>query len=139
MANKTDRKRWDREELVQLMTCDILNGMSPYRVRLKLSRDQYEGFQSSKYCERKIYYLLEDAYKNCRIPLAKEREKMRNLQLARLEDLLEECRDQNDRQSAIATIKEMNKLAGIYEAEKVDVTGTINVNIDFGLDNGGES
>lgn len=128
-----------KEELIELLVCDLLNGVSRYRVRLKMERDQYPDFTTSTMSRSGIYKYIDEAYDLCKIPLSKERDKMRNLQLARLEDILEEARDQNDRQSAIGAIKEMNKLTGIYEAEKVDVTGTINVNIDFGLDNGSES
>jgi len=135
----TDKKHMDRDELVQLMTCDILNGMSKYRVKLKLQRDKYEDFVTSKFSERKIYYLLEEAYNNCKIPLAKDRQKMRELFISRYEDILEEARDARDRQNAINALKEMGKILGIYEPEKVDVTGAINVNIDFGLGNGSES
>lgn len=128
-----------KEELIELIVCDLLNGVSRYRVRLKMERDQYPDFETSTMSRSGIYKYIDEAYDLCKIPLAKERDKMRNLQLARLEDILEECRDARDRQNAIGVIKEINKLTGIYEPEKVDVTGTINVNIDFGLDNGSES
>ena len=126
--------KYDREELVQLIVCDILNGVSRYRVLLKLKRDLYPDIETSKFSRSKQYDLIQEAYENCKIPLAKERDKMRNLQLARLEDILEECRDQNDRANAVNVIKEMNKLTGIYEPEKVDVTGDIKVNRSFGIE-----
>ena len=130
----TDKKHMDRDELVQLMTCDILNGMSKYRVKLKLQRDQYEDFVTSKFSERKIYYLLEEAYSNCKIPLAEDRQKMRELFISRYEDILEEARDARDRQNAINALKEMGKILGIYEPEKVDVNANVNVDISFGLE-----
>lgn len=142
MANNTkkitktnkNRPKFDREELVQLIVCDILNGVSRYRVMLKLKRDQYEGFESSKYSRSKQYDLIEEAYNNCKIPLAEDRQKQRELFIARYEDILEECRDSRDRQNAIAALKEMGKILGIYDPEKVDVTANVNVDISFGLE-----
>lgn len=128
-----------KEELIELLVCDILNGMSRYRVRLKMERDQYPDYTTSTMSRSGIYKYIDEAYELCKVPLGKKRDAMRELQLSRLEDILEEARDSRDRQNAIGAIKEINKLAGLYEPEKVDVTGTINVNIDFGLDNGSES
>ena len=146
MANNTkkitktnkNRPKFDREELVQLIVCDILNGVSRYRVMLKLKRDQYEGFESSKYSRSKQYDLIEEAYNNCKIPLAEDRQKQRELFIARYEDILEECRDSRDRQNAIAALKEMGKILGIYDPEKVDVTANVNVDISFGLEDNEE-
>lgn len=128
------RPVFDREELVQHIVCDILNGMSRYRVMLKLNRDQYEGFESSKFSRTKKYDLVKEAFEHCKIPLAEDRQKQRELFVARLEDILEEARDAHDRQNAIAAIKEIGKIIGIYEPEKVDVTADVNVEISFGLE-----
>lgn len=137
-TKKTDKKRpkFDREELVQLITIDILQGMSRYRVLLKLDRDQYPDVRSSEFSRSKKYDILQEAYEQCKIPLAENRQKARDLMMARLEDILEEARDQNDRQNAIAAIKEINKLMGIYEPEKQEIKADINekIEISFGLE-----
>lgn len=142
MAISTSKKRkstYDREELVQLVTNDILNGFSRYRVLLKLERDAYPDIETSKFSRSTRYSIVQEAYDNCKVPLAEDRQRMRDLCLARLEDILEEARDQNDRQNAIASIKEMNKLLGLYEPDKVDVTGDITVDISFGLEEDNET
>ena len=131
---KKVRPKLDREELVQLIVCDILNGMSRYRVLLKLKRDQYEDFKSSEFSRSKQYDLVQEAYECCKIPLAEDRQKQRELFIARYEDILEECRDARDRQNAIAALKEMGKILGIYEPDKVDVTANVSVDISFGLE-----
>lgn len=134
--------KYDREEIVQLIVMDILNGMSRYRVLLKLERDNYvdtDGNQiiSSKWGRSTRYNLIQEAYENCKIPLAEDRQKARDLMMARLEDILEEARDARDRTNAIAAIKEINKIMGLYEAEKLDIKADVNgkVEISFGFDN----
>lgn len=134
IKQKKARPKFDREELVQLIVCDILNGMSRYRVLLKLKRDQYEDFKSSEFSRSKQYDLVQEAYECCKIPLAEDRQKQRELFIARYEDILEECRDSRDRQNAIAALKEMSRLLGLYEPDKVDVNANVNVDISFGLE-----
>lgn len=134
IKQKKARPKFDREELVQLIVCDILNGMSRYRVLLKLKRDQYEDFKSSEFSRSKQYDLVQEAYECCKIPLAEDRQKQRELFIARYEDILEECRDSRDRQNAISALKEMSRLLGLYEPDKVDVNANVNVDISFGLE-----
>lgn len=137
---KADKQRpkYDREELIQQMVIDILNGMSRYRVMLKLDRDQYPDVESSKFCRSKKYELIAEAYEQCKIPLAEDRQKLRDLMVARLEDILEEARDQRDRANAIASIKEICKLFGVYEPEKKEVKAEVKeiIDIDFNFDEG---
>ena len=128
------RPKFEREEIVELIVCDLLNGLSRYKILLKLDRDSYEGYNTSVFSRSKKYELVSEAYEKCKIPLAEDRQKQRELFIARYEDILEECRDQRDRQNAIATLKEMGKLLGLYEPEKVDITGNMNVEISFGLE-----
>lgn len=134
IKNKT-KSTYDRESIVEVLVCDILNGVSRYRVKLKLDRDNYEGYKTSSLSRATKYNLIQEAYAKCEIPLEEEKEKMRNLQIARLEDMLEESRDARDRQNALGIIKEMNKLTGIYPTENVTVSGDgkLNVRISFGL------
>lgn len=139
IKQKKARPKFDREELVQLIVCDILNGMSRYRVLLKLKRDQYEDFKSSEFSRSKQYDLVQEAYECCKIPLAEDRQKQRELFIARYEDILEECRDSRDRQNAIAALKEMSRLLGLYEPDKVDVNANVNVDISFGLEDNDET
>ena len=139
IKQKKARPKFDREELVQLIVCDILNGMSRYRVLLKLKRDQYEDFKSSEFSRSKQYDLVQEAYECCKIPLAEDRQKQRELFIARYEDILEECRDSRDRQNAIAALKEMSRLLGLYEPDKVDVKANVNVDISFGLEDNDET
>jgi hypothetical protein len=139
IKQKKARPKFDREELVQLIVCDILNGMSRYRVLLKLKRDQYEDFKSSEFSRSKQYDLVQEAYECCKIPLAEDRQKQRELFIARYEDILEECRDSRDRQNAIAALKEMSRLLGLYEPDKVDVNANVNVDISFGLEDDNET
>lgn len=124
----------DKEELVQLIVCDLLNGESQYRVMLKLKRDQYEGFTTSKLSKTSRYNYLNEAYEQCKDPILENRQRMREMAYAQLNDVYAECREHGDRQNAIAARKELNKLAGLYEADKIDIKADVNVDISFGLE-----
>lgn len=127
-------KKFDREELIELVVCDILNGVSRYRIILKMTKDAYEGIKTSSFCRSKMYKLVKDAYDRCKPSIEKDKQKMRELMVARLEDIIEEARDQRDRQNAIKAAQEINKLMGLYEPDKVDITADVNVDINFGLE-----
>ena len=135
IKNKT-KSTYEREELVEVIVYDILSGVSRYRIKLKLDRDNYDGFTTSSLSRATKYNLIQEAYTKCEIPLEAEKDKMRNLQIARLEDMLEESRDARDRQNALGIIKEINKLTGIYPTENVTVSGdgNLNVRISFGIE-----
>jgi len=128
------RPKFDREELVHLIACDILGGVSRNRAMEKLKKDKYDGFESSKYSRSTKYNLIEEAYIQCRPRLEADMQRQRELFIARYEDILEEARDARDRQNAINALKEMGKILGVYEPEKVDVTANVNVDISFGLE-----
>lgn len=134
MKQNKERPKFDREELVQLIYVDLINGVSRYQILLKLKRDQYEGFISSGFSRSKQYDLIQEAYENCKVELKEHKEQQKELMYQRLLDVYQECRDQRDRQNAINALKELNKLMGLNEPDKVDVTANVNVDISFGLD-----
>lgn len=128
------RPKFDREELVQLIYTDIINGVSRYQILLKLKRDQYEGFESSKFSRSKQYDLIQEAFENCKIELKEQREQQKELMYQRLLDVYQESRDARDRQNAISALKELKKLMGLDDPDKVDVNANVNVDISFGLE-----
>ena len=118
------RPKFDREELVQLIYIDLINGVSRYQIMLKLKRDQYEGFESSKFSRSKQYDLIQEAYENCKIELKEQKEQQKELMYQRLLDVYQ----------AISALKELKKLMGLDDPDKVDVTANVNVDISFGLE-----
>lgn len=134
MKQNKERPKFDREELVQLIYIDIINGVSRYQIMLKLKRDQYEGFESSKFSRSKQYDLIQEAFENCKIELKEQKEQQKELMYQRLLDVYQECRDARDRQNAISALKELKKLMGLDDPDKVDVTGDLKVNISFGIE-----
>lgn len=133
------RPKFDREELVQLIYVDLINGVSRYQILLKLKRDQYEGFESSKFSRSKQYDLIQEAYENCKIELKEQKEQQKELMYQRLLDVYQECRDARDRQNAISALKELKKLMGLDDPDKVDVNANVNVDISFGLEDDNET
>lgn len=128
------RPKFDREELVQLIYTDIINGVSRYQILLKLKRDQYEDFKSSEFSRSKQYDLIQEAFENCKIELKEQREQQKELMYQRLLDIYQESRDARDRQNAISALKELKKLMGLDDPDKVDVNANVNVEISFGLE-----
>lgn len=140
MATKKARKekgqvKFDRETLVDMIWCDLLNGESRYHIQLKLKNDQYEGFKTSRLCRTTLYNYIEEAYNNCKIELEERREGQKQLAYERLRDVYMEAKSNRQYKDALKALDMMNRMTGVYEPEKVDVTGNMKVNITFGINN----
>ena len=62
---------------------------------------------------------------------------LREKQLERMEKVYEESMKRGDRQSATNILKEINKVTGLYEPQKIDITsGGEQVKIVFGMTSG---
>lgn len=133
----------DREELIELLWCDLLNGVSRYQLMLKLERDAYvsqdgKRFETSKMNKSTRYDYIAEAYKNCEIELADKRDEQRKLWYERVLSIYNDCTDARDRQNALKALDMLNKMLGLSEPEQIDVNGKIKVNISFGLEDNDE-
>lgn len=137
---KTDRTTFNKDELMELIWCDILNGVSRYQILLKLERDAYPGFITSAYKRSSKYKIVKDAYDHCKIELDGNKDKLRQLFYDRLLGLYNDCIENRDRRTALETLKYISKLSGIEEPEKIELSGTLdnNVNITFGFNKNNE-
>ena len=136
-ASRTKKREpLDKEALIELIWIDLVNGESRYRIMLKLDRDAYDGFTTSKLCRATKYFYIAEAYKNCEAERREEREKQRDLFFERILSVYNDAIMNRDRQNALKALDMGCKLANLYPKEEKDINlnGNINANISFGLD-----
>lgn len=139
MSNKNAKGRsripFEKDELIELMWIDLCAGVSRYQIMLKLDRDAYTGYETSKLSQATKYKYLQLAYGKCEGELQEEREKLRDLFYSRFLSVYEEAMENRDRQNAIRALDLASKIAGVYAEEKKDITlrGDIKATINFGI------
>ena len=139
MSNKNAKGRsripFEKDELIELMWIDLCAGVSRYQIMLKLDRDAYTGYETSKLSQASKYKYLQLAYSKCEGELQEEREKLRDLFYSRFLSVYEEAMENRDRQNAIRALDLASKIAGVYAEEKKDITlrGDIKATINFGI------
>lgn len=139
MSNKNAKGRsripFEKDELIELMWIDLCAGVSGYQIMLKLDRDAYTGYETSKLSQATKYKYLQLAYGKCEGELQEEREKLRDLFYSRFLSVYEEAMENRDRQNAIRALDLASKIAGVYAEEKKDITlrGDIKATINFGI------
>jgi uncharacterized protein YcbK (DUF882 family) len=83
---------------------------------------------------RQAESLYKDAKDRLKERFSQEREAVLSDQLSRLHDLLKRCRDNNNRKVELETLATLNKLYGLDQPVKVDVTsGGLPISININL------
>lgn len=139
IKKKTKEKKYiplKKEELIELIFLDLINGESRYRIMLKLNRDAYPGHNTSKLSRTSKYNYIQEAMLNCEPELKETRDKQRQLLYQQILGVFNDAQMANDRQSALKALDMLSKVAGLYAKEEKDINlnGNINANISFGLD-----
>ena len=133
------REPLDKEALVELIWIDLVNGLSRYQIMLKMERDAYQGFETSKFSRSSKYNYVQEAYKNCSFERGEEKEKQRDLFYERILSVYNDAIENRDRQAALKALDMGAKLGGLYEeTQNININGTINANISFGIGEGNE-
>ena len=130
-----------KEKVVIAVWIDLCNGVSRHDIMQKLDSDlMVEGVETSKLTKSMRYKVISDAYAMAKAELDEQRDKQRELFYQRLLTVYNECMVANDRQNALKALDLFGKFGGLYEKEKVELSGTIdhNVVVDFGFDNDDE-
>ena len=86
--------------------------------------------------------MIADVRKQIKDDYAAEHTELRATALARLYDLYNECIEIGDRGNAVQCLKEINKMCGLYEPEKIDMrvaAEVVNVDFNFGKEKNNES
>lgn len=136
-ANKNKgQSSFKYEEIVQLCLVDLLNGLSRNEIMQKLQENLYEGHDTSSMCRSTKYYILQECYDRCKMELAENMDKQRELFYNRLLAVYNECMITNDRQNALKALDMFAKFGQLYprDEKKVEVTQTDgNIKITFGF------
>lgn len=139
-SSEKKKQPFEKEELVEIVWCDLVNGVSRFQILKKLENDAYDGHETSKMSRTAKYNLIQEAYNNCQYELGKEKEKQRDLFYERILSVYNDSVDNRDRQNALKALDMMGKLGGLYAKEEKDVNlnGNINAQITFGLEQDGD-
>ena len=130
-----------KEKVVIAVWIDLCNGVSRHDIMQKLDNDMMvEGVETSKLTKSMRYKVISDAYAMAKAELDEQRDKQRELFYQRLLTVFNESMEANDRQNALKALDMFAKFDGLYDKEKVELSGTIdhNVVVDFGFDNDDE-
>ena len=126
----------EKEELLELIFLDLIQGFSRYQIMLKLDRDAYPGHSTSKLSKACKYQYIQEAILNCQYELKENKDKQRDIFYQQILGVFYDAQQANDRQSALKALDLIGKLAGLYAKEEKDVniSGNINATISFGLE-----
>ena len=125
-----------KEKVVMAVWIDLCNGVSRHDIMQKLENDlMVEGVETSRLTKSMKYKIISDAYAMAKEELEEQRDKQRELFYQRLLTVYNECMVANDRQNALKALDLFGKFGGLYEKEKVEISGNLTetVNISFGF------
>ena len=125
-----------KEKVVIAVWIDLCNGVSRHDIMQKLDNDMMvEGVETSKLTKSMRYKIISDAYAMAKEELEEQRDKQRELFYQRLLTVFNESMEANDRQSALKALDMFARFGGLYDKEKVEISGNLteNVNISFGF------
>ncbi|MBQ0089745.1 MAG: hypothetical protein KBT27_10500 [Prevotellaceae bacterium] len=120
------------EQLKKEVYNDILRGNTQSNLVNKITTDYYNV--GLKYSVHTAKDLISEVRRIVRADYQEEQKFLRESNINRLLDLYNESFEVGDRSTALKTLQEMNKMCGLYESEKLDVTLNGNVDINFGFD-----
>lgn len=122
---------YQKDALVKCIYKDIVNGYTTSQIAHRVKNDKYDlGFKPEN--ERYAELLIMEARKIVADDFKNERETMKPKLVAVVHDILKEASENQDAKMRLEAVKEIAKLTGSYEPDKVEVKEEIVVN--FGLD-----
>lgn len=125
-----------KEKVVIAVWIDLCNGVSRHDIMQKLENDlMVEGVETSRLTKSMKYKVISDAYAMAKEELEEQRDKQRELFYQRLLTVFNESMEANDRQNALKALDMFAKFGGLYDKEKVEISGNLtqDVNISFGF------
>ena len=125
-----------KEKVVIAVWIDLCNGVSRHDIMQKLDNDMMvEGVETSKLTKSMRYKIISDAYAMAKAELDEQRDKQRELFYQRLLTVFNESMEANDRQNALKALDMFARFGGLYDKEKVEISGNLTetVNISFGF------
>lgn len=123
-------KKYLKEEWVQEIWIKIINGKTRYEIIKELEADSY-GWGSDTWSRAQRYKVVKQAYDECAVELAENREAQRNLMYDRYLSIFEDSINNSDRTNARQTLDSLTKLMGLNEPERININQDVVVQIDF--------
>ena len=127
-------------ELIYRITSDIIEGASRGTVIRKMKNNEYNmSFNTSEYADNTIIKMYKEAHRWLKVEQDGDKDQLRNVFYERYLNLYKNSLQANDRTNALATLKEMTRMLGLNEPEKLNIKEDRRIIIDFGFDNGNDS
>ena len=122
-------------ELLCKIADDIIVGYTWKDIKKKIETDQYEPFKTSNKTRERQWQYYKEATALLKVEFEEEKKELRNVLYERYLSLYKTCVSRNEMNTALNSLKEIAKLMGLNEADKVDVTSENKIVIDFSFDN----
>ena len=128
-------------ELIYRITSDIIEGANRETVVRKMKNNEYNmSFKTSDYADNTIMKIYKEAHRWLKVEQEGDKDQLRNVFYERYLNLYKNSLQANDRTNALATLKEMTRMLGLNEPEKLNIKEDRRIIIDFGFeDNGNDS
>lgn len=128
-------------ELIYRITSDIIEGANRETVVRKMKNNEYNmSFKTSDYADNTITKMYKEAHRWLKVEQEGDKDQLRNVFYERYLNLYKNSLQANDRTNALATLKEMTRMLGLNEPEKLNIKEDRRIIIDFGFeDNGNDS
>lgn len=125
-------------ELIYRITSDIIEGANREFVVRKMKNNEYNmSFKTSEYADNTIIKMYKEAHRWLKVEQDGDKDQLRNVFYERYLNLYKNSLQANDRTNALATLKEMTRMLGLNEPEKLNIKEDRRIIIDFGFDNNG--
>lgn len=122
-------------ELLCKIADDIIVGYTWKDIKKKIETDKYEPFKTSNKTRERQWQYYKEATALLKVEFEEEKKELRNVLYERYLSLYKTCISRNEMNTALNSLKEIAKLMGLNEADKVDVTSENKIVIDFSFDN----
>lgn len=125
-------------ELIYRITSDIIEGASRGTVVRKMKNNEYNmSFKTSEYADNTIIKMYKEAHRWLKVEQDGDKDQLRNVFYERYLNLYKNSLQANDRTNALATLKEMTRMLGLNEPDKLNIKEDRRIIIDFGFDDNG--
>lgn len=127
-------------ELMHRMTTDIIEGANRETVVRKMKNNEYNmSFKTSDYADNTILRMYKEAHRWLKVEQEGDKEQLRDIFYERYLNLYKNALQANDRTNALATLKEMTRMLGLNEPEKLNIKEDRKIIIDFGFEDNGNN
>lgn len=127
-------------ELMHRMTTDIIEGANRATVVRKMKNNEYNmSFKTSDYADNTIIRMYKEAHRWLKVEQEGDKDELRNIFYERYLHLYRNALQSNDRTNALATLKEMTRMLGLNEPEKLNIKEDRRIIIDFGFEDNGNN